>query len=119
MELSERIKAARKHAGLSQATLAQRVGVTRGAVTNWEISARANPSITHLVDVAAVTEVSFEWLASGNGQMLPLGTDNVLQFGEAARTRAELRLLRAYRRNTEYLQQRILELVEAPLAHTA
>ena len=70
MKLSMRIRKARHQAGLSQQVLAERMGVTRGAVANWE-SAVAVPAARRLARIANVTGVSYEWLATGRGAMLP------------------------------------------------
>ena len=70
MKLSMRIRKARRHAELTQQVLAERMGVTRGAVANWE-SAVAVPAARRLARIANVTGVSYEWLATGRGAMLP------------------------------------------------
>ena len=70
MKLSMRVRKARHQAGLSQQVLAERMGVTRGAVANWE-SAVAVPAARRLARIANVTGVSYEWLATGRGAMLP------------------------------------------------
>ena len=70
MKLSMRIRKARRHAELTQQALADRMGVTRGAVANWE-SAVAVPAARRLARIANVTGVSYEWLATGRGAMLP------------------------------------------------
>ena len=70
MKLSMRVRKARHPAGLSQQVLAERMGVTRGAVANWE-SAVAVPAARRLARIANVTGVSYEWLATGRGAMLP------------------------------------------------
>ena len=70
MKLSMRVRKARHQAGLSQQVLAERMGVTRGAVANWE-SAVAVPAARRLARIANVTGVSYEWLATGREAMLP------------------------------------------------
>lgn len=69
MESAQRIKLARRRAGLSQAQLADKVGVRRSAVSHWESTEGKNPSVTHLRAIATVTQVQFEWLATGRGAM--------------------------------------------------
>lgn len=69
MKLSERIRRARKQAGLSQLALAELLGVQRSAVSNWESARQVHPSIGHLIEIANATLVSFEWLATNRGQM--------------------------------------------------
>lgn len=65
--LSVRIRKARMLAKLSQADLAQRIGVKRSAVTQWEHPTGTTPSVEHLAQLAIVAGVSFEWLATGRG----------------------------------------------------
>ncbi|UZW62201.1 helix-turn-helix transcriptional regulator [Lysobacter enzymogenes] len=68
-DMATRIRMARQRSGLTQHQLADRMQVTRGAVANWEISVRSKPSLSHLMRLAVVLEVSFEWLATGRGDM--------------------------------------------------
>ena len=54
---------------MSQTQLAQAVGVQRSAVSHWEAPQGKNPSVKHLREIAMVTGVQFEWLATGRGRM--------------------------------------------------
>jgi len=60
-----RVKAAREARGFTQVRFAAAMGVTRGAVGNWE----AGGGITraNLTRVAEVTGASIEWLMTGEG----------------------------------------------------
>ena len=49
----EKIKAYRKQCGMSQAELANRVGVERSAVAKWE-SGKSLPQAAHLVKLAEI-----------------------------------------------------------------
>ena len=69
MELAERIRRARRIAGLSQQALADAVAVTRSAVGNWEAACGARPASERLAELARVLRVNFEWLATGRGGM--------------------------------------------------
>ena len=55
LELTQRIRMARRHGGISQATLAEQVGVHRSAVSHWESSKPKRPNIGHLLSVAVST----------------------------------------------------------------
>lgn len=68
-DMAARIRTARLRAAMTQSQLADRIGVTRSAVVNWEISTRPKPNITNLVSIAIETNVSFEWIAIGRGGM--------------------------------------------------
>lgn len=68
MNLATRIRVARQHAGMSQEGLANSLGVSRGAVANWECSVTA-PSYHRLDRLAQVTSIRLEWLVTGRGDM--------------------------------------------------
>lgn len=67
MNYSSRIKSARKHAGLTQAELASRVGVTQASISDLERGKSASSTFT--ATLAKACRVSAEWLATGEGQM--------------------------------------------------
>lgn len=64
-QLAVKLRAARQAAQLTQAQVAQHVGVTRGAVTQWESKdpeTRTQPSLDLLRKFAEITGVPFTWL---------------------------------------------------------
>ena len=65
--LCHRIRTVRLNAKLTQASLAQQLGVTSSAVAQWEHPAGTRPSIEHLDEIARATRSAFEWLATGRG----------------------------------------------------
>jgi transcriptional regulator with XRE-family HTH domain len=99
LELTQRIRMARRHGGISQATLAEQVGVHRSAVSHWESSKPKRPNIGHLLSVAVSTGVQFEWLATGRGTMLMSAASAVCDPGNGVvvEDANELELLRAFR----------------------
>ena len=68
MTQQERIRLARRALGMSQTQLAQAVGVQRSAVSHWEAPLGKNPSVSHMREIALVTGIQFEWLATGRGE---------------------------------------------------
>jgi len=64
MELNARILKARMEAGLTQDQLAAAVGMTRGAVAQWE-SGETRPRHTTMVKIAGATGKPLVWLESG------------------------------------------------------
>lgn len=68
-DMAARIRIARLRAAMTQSQLAERIGVTRSAVANWEISTRPKPNVANLVAIAIETNVSFEWIAMGRGDI--------------------------------------------------
>jgi len=62
--LGDRIRKARTNAGLDQAELAEKVGVSRQAVGSWE-RGRTVPSLPQSRSLAETLAVSLDWLAYG------------------------------------------------------
>ncbi len=120
MSLQSRIRMARRHAGLSQAALAQAIGVQRSAVSHWESPQGKNPRVAHLRELATVTGTQFEWLATGRGPMA-LGREVELYSVAAAEALLiddplEMRLLLAFRDAPARGRLALAELAEE-LAH--
>ena len=65
MNVSERIKLARKRTAQSQEALAAKVGVSRVAVSQWE-RGETTPSGRFLNDLAVALGTSVDWLLAGN-----------------------------------------------------
>lgn len=63
--IGDRIRHARKEAGLNQTDLAERAGVSQPAVANWE-SGVHDPRRVMLAKIADILRVSPDWLASGD-----------------------------------------------------
>ena len=117
MTPQQRIRLARRHAGFSQATLAAAVGVHRSAVSHWEAQHGKLPNTAHLQQVATVTGVQFEWLATGRGRM-QLGADTELDSVAAADAMLiddplELRLMQAFRDAPLRARAPLVEILEA------
>jgi transcriptional regulator with XRE-family HTH domain len=116
MTSQQRIRLARRHAAMSQTQLAQAVGVQRSAVSHWEAPQGKNPSVKHLREIAMVTAVQFEWLATGRGQMAP-SRDTMLDSVAAADAllvddALEQRLLIAFREAPVRARLALVELME-------
>jgi transcriptional regulator with XRE-family HTH domain len=84
--IGTRIRAARRDRGLTQDELADRVGVSRSAVAQWE-TGRTGQVTGNLSRIAGVLEVNVEYLMHG---------DDKHAAGEV-RQGDELALLRLYR----------------------
>lgn len=105
--IGNRIKEAREAANLKKTQLARLVGVTKGAVGNWEAEGRAAPSTENLAKIASALNVSFEWLATGRGPM---------RLAEAAAKTGpavlEQELLAQFRRQPARRKTAIIELLK-------
>ena len=65
--MGNRIREARKNAKLTQAELAKQIGVTQGAVTQWEIG-RSAPKLQTMLALARALNVSVDYLIGDGGQ---------------------------------------------------
>lgn len=66
--LGDRVKAARQDAGLSQADLARRVGISQASLAALEKGATRNPK--HLVQLANALGLDPTWLLTGTGRAI-------------------------------------------------
>jgi transcriptional regulator with XRE-family HTH domain len=85
-----RIRAARLARGMTQADLAEAVGVSRSAVAQWETE-RSGQVRGNLTRIASVLGVTVEHLLSGTATGAAVGPENA----------TELALLRLYRACTD------------------
>lgn len=116
MNAQQRIRLARRHAGLSQTALAREVGVQRSAVSHWEAMEGKSPSMANLRRVATVTGVQFEWLATGRGRM-GLSQEDALDAVSAVQATLvddafEMRLISAFRALPARSRAPLVELME-------
>lgn len=116
MKMQERIRRARRKAGLSQAGLADVVKVRRSAVSNWESANDVMPSMQNLLAVARACDVSIEWLGTGRGGMSTdpeAMADIPTADAELVDAHEERELLAAYRNLPRRSQHLLMELAQA------
>ncbi len=67
--LAIRIKQSRESKNLSQKKLAEKIGVSSSAISQYESTSyfHSEPSIKNLIQLARVLNISFEWLTTGRG----------------------------------------------------
>lgn len=114
--MQERIRRARRKAGLSQAGLADLVKVRRSAVSNWESATDVMPTMQNLVSIARACDVSIEWLGTGRGGMSSdeeALADIPTADAELVDAREERELLAAYRDLPRRSQHLLMELAQA------
>ena len=70
MNLGEKIKECRKQAGFTQEQLAERLNVSRQAITKWETDAGL-PDTENLKELSRIFEISINYLLDNNNE-LPL-----------------------------------------------
>ena len=113
--MQERIRRARRRAGLSQAGLAELVDVRRSAVSNWESANEVLPSMQNLLAIAKACRVSLEWLGTGRGGIStdPDGLADVpAADAELVDVEEERTLLAGFRELPRRSQQLVLDLVD-------
>ena len=114
MKLGMRIRVVRQSLQLSQAGLAEKLNVSRSAVSNWE-GAVAAPTASNLMMLAELSKVSFEWLALSRGSMrLPSNTQTIPAVDAMLVYESdELQLIHAYRSASGRQKLRLLQLAAA------
>lgn len=68
MNFSARLKAARKHAGLTQGELAAKLGINQVSISDLERG--KSQSSSHAYKIALICKVTPDWLIMGEGSML-------------------------------------------------
>ena len=63
--LTERIRVARKEAGLSQADVAKALRISASAVNQWELGFSKNIKLDHFFALARLLRQDPQWLATG------------------------------------------------------
>jgi transcriptional regulator with XRE-family HTH domain len=116
--LGERLKLAREKAKLTQAQLAKKLGVSQGAVGQWEIDLNL-PATERLGVLADLLHVSLDWLLGADAR--PLGSeaasattlDDIQLLAEARRLGVKLPLVVAEARQRRWLDENREALTDA------
>lgn len=104
MSINERIKQARRAAGLTQRQLGDSIGAIYATISNYE-TGRVIPDANKLGEIAEATGVSTEWLISGKEKP-------EAEIMEAVPCKWERELLTKQQNVIESQQQTISKLVE-------
>ena len=65
MEWNKKLKEARRNAKITQADLADRIGVHRSTIANYELG-RRKPSLTEIKEIARILHVDVNYLLEGS-----------------------------------------------------
>ena len=69
MSIGQRLKDARKSRKMSQIALAEKIGTSRGVITNIEHDKVTEPQAVVVKAICEALNISSEWLTTGNGSM--------------------------------------------------
>lgn len=69
MNIENRIEEARINKGLTQVQFAKLMGLTSNSINIWE-KGKSLPSMSNLLKIAKILEVSFGWLGTGEGEVI-------------------------------------------------
>lgn len=69
MSIGQRLKEARKIRGISQSTLAEKIGASRGVITNIELDKVNEPQGMVIKAICDALEINADWLITGRGSM--------------------------------------------------
>ena len=90
----DRLAAAREQSGLTQKTLAQRLGVKTAVIAAWEDDVK-EPRANRLSMLAGLLNVSMMWLINGEGEGIDAPVDPAQGASELSDILVEMRLMRA------------------------
>lgn len=111
----DRLAAAREQAGLSQKSLANRLGIKTSTLRNWE-NDLSEPRANRLNMLAGLLGVSISWLITGEGEGVSAPEDQQKQTAEFSEVLTELRQIRAQLTNSNEriarLEKRLFALSE-------
>ena len=113
MTTGELIKAARKKAGLTQAQLAEKLGISYVGVSQWENDLR-NPKLDTLQRIASALGVPVQDLISDREAVDKEEFKRVFIYGEGIKDRIDAALDRLNDEGQEKAAERVEELTEIP-----
>lgn len=114
--LADRIRLARRFAGLSQSAASRLMEVHRGTVGHWERGAGHSPTSANLLRLAETFNVSYEWLATGRGSMCRPQAGEPGTPGEPIEP-DEKQLLHLFRCLPSQRRRAVVRLVELQVSH--
>lgn len=90
----DRLAGAREAAGLTQRTLASRLGVKPSVIEGWENDTK-EPRANRLQMLSGILGVSLTWLLNGDGDGPDAPDDQTVLSGDLIELLAEMRLLQS------------------------
>ena len=81
MTLSDRLQVLRKSHNLSQEQLAEKLNVSRQAISKWE-SGQANPDINNLLKLSDIYQTSTDYILTGKELNKPIVNEDHIVYKE-------------------------------------
>lgn len=78
MELHEHLRELRKKAGYSQEELAEKLNISRQAVSKWE-NGTANPDVNNLIRLGELYQVSTDFILFGNAPATKSSASDIME----------------------------------------
>ena len=110
MSIGLRLKEARKARGMSQELLAEKIGASRGVVTNIEHDKVLEPQPLVVNAFGAVLKITRQWLLRGDGPM-----DESGEAGRSAKVLSEI--YTSVKELSGEEQQFILDMIQTYIRH--
>jgi len=82
MSLGEKIQILRKQKGLSQEQLAEKITISRQAISRWELN-ESKPDLDIIVQLSKIFDVSTDYLLTGNNNDLDIDAESAESFVDA------------------------------------
>ncbi len=96
MTLGEKIRSARKNAGLTQEQMAEKLMISRPAITKWE-SDKGIPDIENLKAISKLLDVSIDYLVNDGGELdlnVMKEPIDISQYGKGFRKKIKDKIIR-------------------------
>jgi transcriptional regulator with XRE-family HTH domain len=109
-----RIKEARSRLHVSQEEFALRLKVSRGAVAQWEMADGTSPTVKNLEQIAKLSGLAFEWVATGRGPKVfgePMVKDDAATYHSGLSEEEEL-VIKGMRKLTPARRAALVELIK-------
>ena len=97
MTFAEKLRMCRRQAGMSQEKLAEKLGVSRQAITKWE-TGTGMPDIENIMAISALFGISID-------ELLPAAVDVIFETGQASVSMLQRRLKLGYSRAARLVDQ--------------